>query len=263
MLTALALAVCYASTLKGMLQQWWSDEDMSHGFFVPVVIAWIVWRERERWSVLPLMPSLWGLLLLALAAGMHLVGAFGGGLFAAAVGFLLSVAGAVLCLGGFALLRAWAFPLLLALFMLPKLAIAYNQATLPLQLLASRVAAAILSVGSVGIIREGNILDVAGHRVLVAEACNGIRYLLSLGFVAIVFAYVADSKPWMRLALLVTAVPVAILANAIRVAAAAALPALDKGVPHAVSGWFLFVLCLAALILTRRLFNAAYARYHV
>ena len=148
---------------------------------------------------------------------MQLVAALGVGLFAGSVAFLLSVVGAVL-----------------ALFMLPKLALVYNQATLPLQLLASRMAAGILTAVGIGVIREGNILDVAGHRVSVVEACNGIRYLLSLGFMAVVFAYLSDTKLWMRMALLA--------------AAAAWLPSLDAGTPHAISGGFLFVLCLATLV---------------
>jgi exosortase len=110
-------------------------------------------------------------------------------------------------------------------------------------------------------VREGNILDVGGHRVAVVEACDGIRYLLSLGFMAVVFAYLSDSKPWMRWALLAAAVPVAIVANAVRVAAAGWLPSLETGVPHAVCGCFIFVLCLAALMLLRQLFNKVYVRY--
>jgi exosortase len=261
-LAAVALLVCYAPTLRGMFQQWSDDEDMSHGFVVPFVVLWIVWRERERWLKLLPQPSWWGLALLAAGAGIATIAALGGGLFAGSVAFLVSAAGAVLCLGGFAFLRVWAFPFLLAIFMLPKLAIVYNQATLPLQLLASRMAAAMLTMGGVGVIREGNILDVAGHRVAVAEACNGIRYLLSLGFTAVVFAYLADSKPWMRVALLAAVAPIAILANALRVAASAYVPALDAGTPHAVSGWLIFVFCLATLAFVRFFINSVYARYH-
>jgi exosortase len=260
-LTSVALVACYASTLRGMFEQWSSDEDMSHGFLVPLIILWIVGRERERLRALKTEPSWWGFALLALAAGMQFAGLLGVGLFAGSVAFLVSIAGAVLCLGGFAWLRALAFPLALAVFMLPKLAIVYNQVTLPLQLLASRLAAAMLTVAGIGVIREGNILDVGGHRVAVVEACNGIRYLLSLGFMALVFGYLSDSKPWMRLALLGTAVPIAIFANGLRVAAAGWLPSLEAGFPHAVSGWFIFVLCLATLMLSRQLFNKVYVRY--
>jgi exosortase len=128
-----------------MFDQWSNDEDMSHGFLVPIVILWIVWRERQRWRTLEAEPSCWGFALLAAAAGMQFAGLLGVGLFAGSVAFLVSVAGAVLCLGGVAWLRALAFPLALAVFMLPKLAVVYNQVTLPLQLLASRIAAGILT----------------------------------------------------------------------------------------------------------------------
>ncbi len=176
--------------------------------------------------------------------------------------FLVSVAGAVLYLGGFSFLRVWAFPFLLSLFMLPKLAIVYGQVTLPLQMLASRIAADMLGIVGVAVVREGNILDVAGHRVSVQEACNGIRYLLSLGFVAVVYAYLFDSKPWMRFALLAVVVPIAIIANALRVAVSGLVPALDAGTPHAIAGGLVFVLCLVTLVLMRRLFRTVYARYH-
>ena len=261
-LTALVLLVCYLPALQGMVQQWQSDEDMSHGFVVPFVILWIVWRERGRWQTLEAQPSAWGFALLAAAAGLQAAAALGVGLFAGSVAFLISIAGAILSVGGFAWLRALAFPLALTIFMLPKLAIVYNQATLPLQLFASRLAAAILTSGGIGVVREGNILDVRGHRVEVAEACSGIRYLMSLGFFAMVFGYFSDSKAWMRLALLAAAVPLAIVANAVRVAAAAWQPSLDSGTPHAISGWFIFVLCLPALLVLRQFFRDVYARYH-
>jgi len=260
--TALVLFISYAPVLRGMFDQWLHDEDMGHGVIVPVVIAWIIWKERSRWLTLPVQPSLWGFALLAFAACVHFISVTGAGLFAGAVAFLLSVAGAVLCLGGFTLLRTWSFPLLLALFMLPKLAIVYNQVTLPLQLFASRLAEGILWVGGASVTREGNIFAVGGHRVAVAEACSGIRYLLSLGFVAVVFAYLFDAKAWMRVALLAAAVPVAILANALRVAASASVPALDAGELHALAGWLVFVVCLAMLVILRQFFNAAYTRYH-
>lgn len=266
-ITILALLLCYASTLRGMFDQWTGDEDMGHGLAVPVVILWIVWRERQRWERLLLKPSAWGFVLLLTGAALHLAGVLGVGLFASAVALLISAAGAVVCFGGFQLLRAWAFPFLLALFMLPKLAIVYNQATLPLQLGASRLAAAILTSAGIGVIREGNILDVNGHRVAVTEACNGIRFLLPLGFVSVLFAYLAEpqdrksrSKTWMRGALLVSAVPLAMVANAVRVAASAWVPALDSGTPHIILGAVIFVFTLALLLPLRGLLNAIYGR---
>jgi exosortase len=146
----------------------------------------------------------------------------------------------------------FAFPFLLALFMLPKLAVVYNQVTLPLQLFASRMAGSILSVAGFSVIRDGVILDVSGHRIEVVEACDGIRYLLPLGFSSLVYGYMSGAKPWIQAVLLAATVPMAILANAVRVAAAGGVPALAEGSLHTLAGWGIFVVCLACLVLMRQ-----------
>lgn len=263
LLCAVALFVCYSSVLKGMWDQWSTDEDMSHGFFVPLAIAWVVWRERKAWGAIPPEPANgWGFAALAAGAAMQFISAIGGGLFAGAVALLVSAAGVVLCLAGWRRLRFWAFPFALALFMLPKLAIVYNQATLPLQLLASRMAAAILSIAGFTALREGNILHVSGHAVSVAEACNGIRYLLPLGFIALVWGYLSGSRTLVRIVLLVAAAPIAIAANAVRVALSASSPALAVGTAHMVIGWLIYVACLGALVGVRRLFRGLDVAQH-
>jgi exosortase len=261
-LTAALLLLCYAPALQGMFAQWMTDEDMGHGFAVPFVVGWIVWRERARWQRIPIAPSAWGFVLLSVGAAMHLAGSLGVGLFVSSLAFVISITGAVVCLGGFGLLRSWTFPLLMTLFMLPKLAIVYNQVTLPLQLVASKLAAGMLTMTGIGVIREGNVLDVGGHRVMVAEACNGIRFLLPLGFASVLFAYLADPRPWMRWVALAAALPIAILANGLRVAASAWIPALDSGTPHLMMGWVIFVLCLGTLLPLYRLCNSLTGRRH-
>jgi exosortase len=260
-LAAVALMVCYASTLGGMVHQWWTDEDMAYAFIVPFVIGWMIWRERERWRKLPLQPSLWGFAVLALAAGLQVASALAG-LFAGSLAFVMSLAGLVLCLLGFAWLRAWAFPLLLMLFMLPKLAIVYNQITLPLQLLATRLAGGMLSMAGFMVLRDGNILNVAGHSVAVVEACDGIRYLLPLAFLALVIAYSGGAQWGMRVAMLAAAIPTAILANALRVAFSGLSPVLMEGTPHALLGTFIFLLCLGLLAGIYHLFALTSDRMH-
>ena len=261
-LTAATLLLCYAGTIRGMADQWATDQDMGHGALVPLVVFWIVWGERTRWRGLPAQPTKWGFAVLGAGAAMHILGLVGGGLFASSVALLVSIAGAILCLGSWQLLRAWSFPFFLTLFMLPKLDIVYSQVTLPLQLLASRIAAGLLSLGGVHVLLEGNILNVGGHRVAVEEACNGVRYLLSLAFIGVVFAYLVDPRPWMRVALLVSVVPIAIVANAARVAASAWIPRLDSGMPHMLSGVFVFLVSLLALGMARELFGRVHGRSH-
>ncbi len=261
-ITALAFLICYAAVLAGMVDQWWSDEDMGHGFLVPIVIGFIVWRERDRWARVIARPTNWGWALLTAGACLQLVSVMGAGLFAGAIALLVSLIGIVLLMGGWPLLRAWGFPLLLTVFMLPKLAVVYNQTTLPLQLLASRMAAGMLTMAGVGVIRAGNILDVGGHQVAVAEACNGIRYLLPLGFIGVVFAYLADSRVWMRMLLLLSAIPVAVMANAARVAFSAYSPRLAEGNPHLLLGTAIFLVCLGSLYAIQRLWARVLGAAH-
>jgi len=244
---AAALLICYASTLAGMADQWMTDEDMGHGFAVPFVVGWVVMREKDNWIGSAQSPSHWGWLVLLAGAGMQFVSMVGAGLFAGSVALLISAAGLVVTLGGFGLLRAWAFPLLLSVCMLPKLAVVYNQVTLPLQLFASKAAAYMLLMLGAAVRRSGNILEIGGHQISVAEACSGIRYLLPLVFLSLVIGYLASSKLWLRIALVATSVPLAIFANAVRVAGSAWSPTLAEGTPHALMGLVIFMLCLAAL----------------
>jgi exosortase len=260
-LAALALLICYASTLRGMAQQWWTDEDMSYGFVVPIVIAWVVWHDRARWRKLPIQPTAWGFAVLAAAAGLQVASVFGAGLFAASVAFVLSLAGVVLATLGFAWLRAWAFPFVLMLFMLPKLAIVYNQLTLPLQLLATRLAGGMLAMAGFMVIRDGNILNVAGYSISVVEACNGIRYLLPLAFLALVIAYAGGAKVWIRLVMVTAAVPIAIIANAVRVAFSGLSPVLTSGTVHALLGALIFLLSLGLLAGIFRLLTSIHPRH--
>src|SRR5580692_9230869 len=96
-LAVVALGLCYASTIGGMVHQWWTDEDMGYAFLVPFVIGWIVWRERARLGTLPIESSPWGFALLVLGGSLQVVSVLGAGLFAGALGFLLSLIGALLC----------------------------------------------------------------------------------------------------------------------------------------------------------------------
>jgi len=188
-LLLVALLLGYYPTLARVAAQWSGDADMGHGFVVPVVAVWAAWRGRAKIAALQLRPSGWGIAVVAAAGVLLYLAEIGAGLFLASVAFVLALAGVVLGLGGFPLLRGLAFPLALLLFMLPKLAVVYNQVTLPLQLVASRLAELALSAAGVQVSRNGNILALGSLELTVAEACNGIRYLLSLGFLAVVYAW--------------------------------------------------------------------------
>jgi exosortase len=257
LLPAVCLLGCYAPFIAGMIRQWWNDDDMGHGFAVLPIIVWASWnqlrRARREQDFEPAPRS--GLAILCLGAFLHFAATLGAGLFAGCLALVVSTAGAVIWLGGFAALRLLAFPFVLSLFLLPKLAIVYNQVTLPLQLLASRLAALLLTLTGAGVIRDGNILQVHGSVVAVEEACSGIRYLLPLGFLALTYGYLVNARIWIRVALAAAVIPLAVITNAVRVALAASDPALVGGLAHQLIGLAGFAACLSGLVTTHWLLN--------
>jgi len=244
------LIYCYWFGVSEILDQWIYDEDMGHIVLVPLIAGWIAWRDRARWLRRGLRPTWWGLVPLTFGALAGQVAIAGAGKFAACLALLCAIGGVILLLAGAGVLRGLAFPLFLLLFMLPKLAILYNQVTLPMQILAMRLAEILLSATGLHVVRSGNILQLPTFAVSVVEACTGVRYLLSLSFLAVVYADFAGSPLWVRLATMAAMAPVAIFANALRVAATALLgsanPKWAEGSYHVACGWVIFVIAMAA-----------------
>jgi len=263
----LLLIVSYAPVLQRLILQWTYDEDMGHGFFVPVVAGYIAWQKRRELFSGASSPCWWGLLVVAYGAFQLAVATLGAELFLARTAFVISLIGVVLTLGGWRLLRLLAFPLFLLFFMVPIPAILYNQVTFPLQLVASQVADSTLSLLGIPVLREGNILELASQRLNVVEACSGIRSLLSLSFLSLVYAYFFDKKVWMRAVLLVATVPIAIVANSARVTLTGLVseydPELARGIFHYASGWVIFMVALAILVAFHQVVNFIYRRLHV
>jgi len=261
---AALLLVCYAPILLRLARQWYDDQDMGHGFFVPLIAGYIAWLKRDELLSEAPSPSWWGLAVVLYGAFQLFIATLGAELFLARTAFIISLVGVVLWMGGTRYLRVLAFPLFLLCFMVPIPAVIYNQITFPLQLLASRVADSTLTLLGIPVLREGNILELASQRLNVVEACSGIRSLLSLTFLSLVYAYFFDKKVWMRPVLLVATLPIAILANAGRVTLTGVAseydPALAEGFFHYASGWVIFMVALVILIVFHQLVNLIYRR---
>jgi exosortase len=249
--SALLIAV-YFPILTKLVSQWTTDDDVGHGFFVPLVALYIAWQRRQEVLRTELRPAWWGIAVIAWGALQAYIGMLGAELFLQRSAFLISLLGLLLVLGGTDLVRALLFPLLLLPFMIPIPAVIYNQITFPLQLFASQVAEFALDSMGIPVFRDGNILELASQPLSVAEACSGIRSLLTLTFLSLVYAYFFDSKVWMRWVLLIGTVPIAIIANAGRVTLTGYLsetdPQLARGAFHTLEGWVIFVIAFAMLV---------------
>jgi exosortase len=251
------LAWLYAPVLRHLVGQWVHDPNYSHGFFVPAFSLFVIWNERDRLRKLPFEPSWSGLLVLALGLVVLAAGILGAELFFSRVSLLLSIAGLLVLTCGWNYFRAVFFPWLFLLFMIPIPTIVFNEITFPLQLLASRAAAYALPLLGVPVLREGNIIQLPAMALEVAEACSGIRSLMSLATLAIIYGYLMEPRTAIRVILALASVPIAVFANSLRIVGTGLLvqywdPDKAQGFFHAFSGWLIFVVSLILLFLLHR-----------
>jgi exosortase len=274
---AVALGFVYASVLAKLGYDWWEDENYSHGLLVPFIIGYILWSERDVLRRARVSPSLWWGGAAVLFALMALwAGTAGAELFTQRMSLVLMLAGIVIYFWGFRLLRLVLVPLLLLILAIPIPAIIFNKIAFPLQLFASRCAVWAMRLFDIPVLRQGNVIELmplnasTPKRLEVVEACSGIRSLMTLVTLAVVFAYFTHPKSdggegaasghsgggrrgvlksygfWRSLILVISAVPIAILTNAMRVSGTGILAhyygtQVADGFFHSFSGWVVYI----------------------
>ena len=225
---------------------------------MPVFSLFVLWRKRSQLLKLCPNASWWGLPILLIALLCLVAGVLGSELFLARVSLLLLIGGLTVFFCGWRHFKAVLFPWLFLFLMIPIPEIVFNQITFPLQLLASKIAAVLLPFAGVPVFREGNIIRLPTMPLEVAEACSGIRSLLSLTTIAIIYGYFQDTSNWRRLVLTIASIPIAILANSFRIFGTGLLvqywsPDVAEGFFHSLSGMFIFLFSLALLIACHRI----------
>jgi exosortase len=252
----LLLIACYAPIAWNLVRQWNNDADMSHGFFVPAISAFIVWQRRHELAAMKPRPNWWALLVVAYGAAQLMLATLGVELFLSRTALVITVIGMVWMLAGTQIVRKLAFPLFLLFFMVPIPAVIYNRITFPLQMVASRLADGALTLLSIPVLREGNVLELPNQTLSVVEACSGIRSLLSLTFLSLVYGYFFEKRMWVRVLLFISTIPIAIIANGSRVTLTGILtevnPELAEGFFHTASGWVIFMVALVIMILVHQ-----------
>ena len=259
-LAGVAFAAVFFDVARNLVADWSTDDNYSHGFLVVPVALFLAWERRAALTAAALRPSALGLAVVVGSLLLLGAGTLGAELFLTRVAMVGVLVGVVLFAFGWAHLHLLAFPLAFLLLMIPLPALLFNQVALPLQLLASQVGQAGLEAFGVPVLREGNVMILANTTLEVAEACSGIRSLVSLLTLSLVYAYFMDSRLWVRCLLAVSTLPIAVLTNGLRVAGtgiAAHRYGADvaEGFLHGVSGWLVFVAALALLFALRELVN--------
>jgi exosortase len=257
-IVASGILLAYWPVMTGLVDAWSNDDNYSHGFFIVPLAAFFAWERRQAFLNAPLRPSMLGLVVVAGSLMMLVGGMLGAEYFLSRVSLIGVIAGAVLFLYGWPRVRVLIFPLAFLLLMIPLPALIFNQIAFPLQLVASHMGEATIDRMDIPILREGNVLILANHTLEVAEACSGIRSLVSLFTLGIVFGYFSDDRFWMRAAIALSAIPIAILANGLRVASAGWAAhhygaAGLEGVFHDFSGWVVFIVAFLMMLALQRI----------
>ena len=289
---AVALAFVYFSVLLKLGNDWWHDENYSHGLLMPFVIAFILWQERKRLSETRHEPWMWvGAAGIATSLFMLWAGTAGAELFLQRVSLVLMLVSVVLYFFGARVFRWLALPLFLLALSIPIPQIIFNRIAFPLQLFASRCAVSAMWFLNIPVLRQGNVIEMMPRgatepkRLAVVEACSGIRSLMTLLTLAVIYAYITKPKVaqtsvcdddaksqtkvfaalssvtfWRSLILIVSAVPIAILTNAVRVSGTGVLShyygtRVADGFFHSFSGWVVYIAAALLLFATAWMFD--------
>lgn len=255
---ALVLAVVwsYWPVLYHLFSRLVQDEDFSYGLLLPLISIFIVYQKWPKIRSGSWQPAWSGLLIMALGFCLYLFGELAAENFTSCLSFLVVLTGLLWLWKGPGLVRLLAFPLLILIAMIPLPAYITQKVTIPLQLISSRMATWFLQTAGIPAHRSGNVIDLGVRQLQVVAACSGLRYILSLLALGAIFSYFFQRRLWKVAILMASIIPVAILANALRVAAMGVFPTLvEEGFWHVFSGWLIFIFCFGFWGLLNQLLN--------
>jgi exosortase len=251
------LALLYAGIAAKLVNDWYELPDFSHGFLIPFFVAYLIWIKRDEIAATPIRASWAGFPLVLLGLLFLLTGKFGADLFLSRFSFILLAAGTIWMVYGKAMLAQFRFVLFVLLLAIPLPTVLFNQITFPLQLFASRIASLLLPLAGVPVLREGNVIQLPVMQLEVAEACSGIRSLLSLFTLAVIYGYFLERNNTRRVILALASLPIAVTANVARIFGTGLCvqywdPDKAMGFFHEFSGWLMFLVSLGCLYLVHR-----------
>jgi exosortase len=254
---AALLCVLYYRVGIKLVYDWITIPDYTHGPLVPFFAAFLIWDKRKILSAIPIRQTWSGIILVVFSIVVLILGVYGVELFTARMSFVLLLTGLVWTFFGWAMVKALRFPLLVLILAIPFPAIVFNRITFPLQLFASRIASEVLPVLGVPTIHEGNVIELPVMKLEVAEACSGIRSLMSLFTLAVFYGYFLEKTTTRRVILALASIPIAVAANVVRIVGTGLCvqywdPDKALGFFHEFSGWVMFVISLACLYLVHR-----------
>jgi exosortase len=249
----LLLAVLYRAVVPDMVKQWYEDPNYSHGFVVPFIAGYFVYEMRQELYGTDVQPWWPGFLLFACGILQLVVGWLATEYFTMRSSLVVALAGLVLLLFGTRLFRLLALPLAYLFFMVPLPYILYDMVAFPLKIFVTKVSIAFLKLCGVVVLREGNVIQLPTTTLEVADACSGIRSLISLLALGVAYSFFIKITPLRRWVLVLAAIPIAVCANAVRVIGTGFLAQYwgaraAEGFFHEFAGLAVFVVAIALMV---------------
>ncbi len=256
----------YAPILYPMMLVWQHDANYSHGFLIVPLAIHFAWEKKKKLQRAPLGHSWWGVAFLLAATLALSVGRLGVELMSMRSAFVLTLIGLVLLLLGKEVFRIFVFPLFFLFLMIPLPQSIVNIVAFPLQLIAAQMAVSVMQTFGIPTLLEGNIIHLANTQLFVAEACSGLRSLMALITLGVVFAYFFRKNIFERGILVASTIPIAVLVNAFRVGLTGILtyridPKFAEGAIHEWQGLFTFGIAFAFLLGEARALEKIAAKY--
>jgi exosortase len=243
----------YYQIIFDMVMDWYTDSDYSHGFLVPFISAYIIWTNREKISTLRMKPDNLGFLVLFIGLVIFLVGITGAEYFTMRFSMIPIILGIVYSLYGREMVTSVLLPVGFLVCMIPIPAIVFNMVAFPLKLLATNIATNIIQFIDIPVAKDGNVIHLTGMSLEVADACSGIRSLMSMIALGVAYAYIFERSMVKRTILVICIVPITIITNVARVTGTGILshyigPAAASGFFHEFAGIVVFLVAFAMFI---------------
>ncbi|MFH1700820.1 MAG: exosortase/archaeosortase family protein [Candidatus Zixiibacteriota bacterium] len=249
------LALLYMPVLIGLIEVWWADDNYSHGFLIPLISGYLLWKKRKALAEVPeskgnnpgLLILIFGMLIFVLATAAAEY-------FTMRASMVITLFGLVWYIFGYRMIRITWFELLFLFFMIPLPYVIYYALTFPMQLYATTITTKILSFVGMSAVQQGNVIHLPGYSLEVAEACSGLRSLISLLALGALYARFTQKTFGRQVFLFLSTIPIAIAANIFRllftsVGAYAVSRELAEDFLHELSGMMVFVVAFIMLFI--------------
>jgi exosortase len=211
------VGLVYHEIIADMVADWARDDNYSHGFLVPLVSGYFLWANRKNILQAAVRPSGWGLAVVLLGVVQLVVGSLATEYFTMRTSMIVITGGTILYILGWEACRRMLLPLLYLVLMVPIPVIIYDSMTMPLKLFVAKASVNGLIFFGYPVLREGNIIMLPNITLEVADACSGLRSLMSLIALSVAFAFLTQRGAWKKWVLIVSALPVAVITNIMRV----------------------------------------------